>query len=47
MILLGTDVMIDFLRQYPLAVAWLDSIGEEAIVLPGIEWENDEKGGKR
>jgi hypothetical protein len=36
MILLDTDVMIDLLRQYPPAVAWLDSIGEEEIVLPGF-----------
>ena len=26
MILLDTDVMIDLLRQYPTAVAWLDSL---------------------
>ena len=36
MILLDTDVMIDLLRQYPPAVAWLDSLGEEEIVLPGF-----------
>jgi predicted nucleic acid-binding protein len=35
MILLDTDVMIDLLRQYPPAVAWLDSLGDEEIVLPG------------
>lgn len=35
MILLDTDVMIDLLRQYPPSVAWLDSLGEEEIVLPG------------
>lgn len=36
MILLDTDVMIDFLRQYPPTVAWLDSVGEEEIVLSGF-----------
>ena len=36
MILLDTDVMIDFLRQHPPAAAWLDSLGEEEIVLPGF-----------
>ncbi len=34
--LLDTDVMIDILRQYPPAVAWLDSLGEEEIALPGF-----------
>jgi predicted nucleic acid-binding protein len=34
--MLDTEVMIDLLRQYPLAVAWLDSLGEEEIVLPGF-----------
>lgn len=36
MILLDTDVMIDLLRQYQPAVAWLDSLGEEEIALPGF-----------
>ena len=36
MILLDTDVMIDLLRKYPPAVAWLGSIGEEEVVLPGF-----------
>ena len=36
MLLLDTDVMIDLLRQYSPAVAWLDSLGEEEIVLPGF-----------
>ena len=36
MLLLDTDVMIDLLREYPPAIAWLDSIGEEEIVLPGF-----------
>lgn len=36
MVLLDTDVMVDLLRQYPPAVAWLDSLGEEEIILPGF-----------
>ena len=36
MILLDTDVMIDLLRRYQPAVVWLDSLGEEEIVLPGF-----------
>lgn len=36
MILLDTDVMIDMLRAYPPAIAWLDSLGDEVIVLPGF-----------
>jgi len=36
MIFLDTDVMIDLLRQYPPAVAWLDSLGSREIVLPGF-----------
>ena len=36
MLLVDTDVMIDLLRQYPPALAWLDSLGEEEIVLPGF-----------
>ncbi len=32
MILLDTDVMIDCLRRYPPAVAWLESLREEEIV---------------
>ena len=36
MIFLDTDVMIDLLRQYPPAVAWLNSLGSEDIVLPGF-----------
>ncbi|MEW6482344.1 MAG: type II toxin-antitoxin system VapC family toxin [bacterium] len=36
MILVDTDVMIDLLREYPPAVAWLDFLGEEEIVLPGF-----------
>jgi predicted nucleic acid-binding protein len=36
MILLDTDVMIDLLRQYPPALIWLGSLGEEEIILPGF-----------
>lgn len=36
MIILDSDVMIDLLRQYPPAVAWLDSLGDEEIILPGF-----------
>ncbi len=36
MIILDTDVMIDLLRQYPPAVAWLESFGDEEIVMPGF-----------
>jgi len=36
MILVDTDVMVDLLREYLPAVAWLDSIGEEEIILPGF-----------
>lgn len=36
MILLDTDVMIDLLRRYPPAVAWLASLGNEEILLPGF-----------
>ena len=36
MIILDSDVMIDLLRQHALAVTWLDSLGEEEIILPGF-----------
>src|SRR5262249_54945215 len=36
MILLDTDVMIDILRRYPPAASWLESLGEEEILLPGF-----------
>lgn len=36
MILLDTDVMIDLLRKYPPAIAWLNSLGEEKIAIPGF-----------
>lgn len=52
MILLDTDVMIDVLRAYPPAIAWLDSLGDEVIVLPGfvimelIQGVQDQAGGR-
>ena len=36
MMILDSDVMIDLLRQQPAAVRWLDSLGEEEIILPGF-----------
>ena len=36
MLLLDTDVMIDLVRQYPPALAWLTAKGDEEIVLPGF-----------
>jgi hypothetical protein len=36
MILLDTDTMIDLLRQHPPAVAWLKSLDDEEITLPGF-----------
>ena len=33
--IVDTDVMVDVLREHPPAVAWLRSLGEEEIVLPG------------
>jgi hypothetical protein len=36
MALLDTDIMVDVMRQYPPAVVWLGSLGEEEIVLPGF-----------
>lgn len=35
MILVDTDIMIDFLRNYPPAIEWLDSLGDEELALPG------------
>jgi predicted nucleic acid-binding protein len=37
MILLDTDVIIDVMRQYALAAAWLESLGAGAVGLPGID----------
>lgn len=36
MIILDTDIVIDFLSQYLPAVEWLDSLNEEEIILPGF-----------
>jgi predicted nucleic acid-binding protein len=35
-LLLDTDVMIDILRRYPPALAWLESLGDEELLLPGF-----------
>ncbi len=35
MIILDSDIVIDFLRQYPPAVNWLSVLGDEEIALPG------------
>ena len=36
MILLDTDIMVDILRDYTPAVQWMQSLGDEAIALPGF-----------
>lgn len=36
MLLLDTDVMIDILRGYPSAVAWLNALTGQAPALPGF-----------
>lgn len=36
MLLLDTDVMVDVLRGFPPALAWLASLVDEPIVLPGF-----------
>ncbi len=36
MVLLDTDVMVDLLRQYAPALAWLDTLGDDEILLPGF-----------
>jgi hypothetical protein len=36
MILLDTDIMIDLSRKYPPAIAWLGSLADEEIALPGF-----------
>lgn len=36
MILPDTDIMVDILRDYPPAVQWMQSLGDEAIALPGF-----------
>lgn len=35
MLLLDTDIMIDVLRRYPPAQAWLTSLGTTPLALPG------------
>ena len=36
MILVDTDVMVDVMRSYRPAVAWLDSLGAEVVGIPGL-----------
>jgi predicted nucleic acid-binding protein len=36
MIFLDTDIMVDILQKYPPALSWLNSLGEERIVLSGF-----------
>lgn len=36
MILVDTDVMVDVLREFPPAIEWLGSLGDETIVLSGF-----------
>ncbi|MDA0242021.1 MAG: type II toxin-antitoxin system VapC family toxin [Chloroflexi bacterium] len=36
MIILDSDVMIDLLREYPPALAWLDTLEDQEIGLPGF-----------
>jgi len=36
MLLLDTDVMVDVLRQHPPALAWLNSLGVQALGIPGL-----------
>lgn len=36
MVFVDTDVMVDFRRQYPPAVVWLNSLGDEHILLCGF-----------
>src|SRR5687767_4368622 len=36
MALVDTDILIDVLRQFPAALAWLASLGAETIVVPGF-----------
>ncbi len=36
MLLLDTDVMVDILRGYPPALAWLGSSEQEELMLPGL-----------
>ncbi|MBU2461828.1 VapC toxin family PIN domain ribonuclease, partial [bacterium] len=36
MVLIDTDIMVDLLRQYLPAVAWLRSLDDKEISLPGF-----------
>lgn len=36
MLLLDTDVMIDVMRRYPTAIAWLESRAMDEVLLPGF-----------
>ena len=36
MILVDTDVMIDLLRQYPPALAWVNTLDDEEVLVPGF-----------
>ena len=36
MALVDTDIMIDVLREFPAALAWLASLGAETVVVPGF-----------
>lgn len=34
--ILDSDILIDLFRKYPPAVAWLTSLGDEGLVIPGF-----------
>jgi predicted nucleic acid-binding protein len=36
MLLLDTDIMIDVLRRFPPAIAWIESLGSTELRLPGL-----------
>jgi len=36
MIFVDTDIMIDIFRDYSYAITWLDTLGNEEIILPGF-----------
>lgn len=36
MVLIDTDVMVDVLRRYESAVAWLESLGTAVVGIPGL-----------
>jgi hypothetical protein len=35
-IIIDSDIIIDFLRQFPPAIEWLTTLGDEEIALPGF-----------